>query len=599
VVVFNHANSYTVYKLPVVTRCRSVLGHPKVVLTADRTLMSTYRGISLASFFGCAPALDGNRSSGFWYWLLKNQVTPRILFDFICNPIGHDNGVAQFAPYGLRKIEAGLINHGYRREDVVVAHPDYLDRYIGPETEVVGTYEMDPLGMGPVTMTFTYGRRHVSYDEFYCADLHRKINEAKKKNGSHAKVVAGASGTWQYNYDPKKIEEYGLYAIVEGELGGIAPELDGVAGYFFDELINGHFDQANPFKKSEFKVEIKEFNGNGNGGKHHGRFLHYWDEPSVDEIPNIVEPSLHGMVEVMRGCGRGCKFCDVTLRPLRYYPPEKVQAEIAVNMKKGGLRNAWIHSDDIFVYGLNPRTTKDMSPNRDALVELFQAIMDTGIEHTNPTHGTLAGAIADEELIPRISKIIRSGPDNHIGIQCGFETGSVRLIGKYADRKLAPFKPVEWHWVVKTGVKTLNENYWVPAFTIILGLDNDEQEEDSWETVNLIHELEKEQPESKFTVTPLTFVPIGLLEKSKFYDIGNSMDPGKLAVMYKTWQHNFTYGITKFMHKVGQNDPIRRYFFTGLARSLGGVPLWAMEKYARRKGPQHEAALEKVKNNYW
>lgn len=496
-------------------------------------------------------------------------------------------------------MEAGLLRDGYRREDVVVAHPDYVDKFIGPETQVIGTYEMDPLGMGPVTMTFTYGRRHVSYDEFYCADLHRKINEAKERNGSNAKVIAGASGTWQYNYDAKKIDEYGLYAVVEGELGGIAPELDGVAGRFFDALSNGEFDEANPFKKSEFKVEIKEFNGNGDGRKHHGRFLHYWDEPKVDEIPNIVEPSIHGMVEVMRGCGRGCKFCDVTLRPLRYYPPEKVKAEIEINMKKGGLQNAWIHSDDIFVYGLNPRTTKDMSPNRDALIELFQAIMDTGVVHTNPTHGTLAGAIADEELIPRISKIIRSGPDNHIGIQCGFETGSIRLIGKYADRKLAPFKPDEWHWVVKTGVKVLNEHYWVPAFTLILGLDNDEHEEDSWETVNLIHELEMEQPESKFTVTPLTFVPIGLLEKSNFYDIGNSMDPGKLAVMYKTWQHNFKYGITKFMHKVGQNDPLRRYFFTGLARSLGNVPLQAMEKYARSKSVKHEAAIEKVKNSYW
>jgi radical SAM superfamily enzyme YgiQ (UPF0313 family) len=560
--------------------------------------MSTYRGISLASFFGCAPAVDHNRSSGFWYWVLRNQVTPRMLFDFICNPIGHDNGIAQYAPYGLRKVEAGLLKTGYRREDVVLAHPDYVDRFIGPETEVVGTYEMDPLGMGPVTMTFTYGRRHTSYDEFYCAELHQRIIEAKRRTGSKAKVIAGASGTWQYNYDPKKIEEYGLYAIVEGELGGIAPEIDAVAGRFFDSLINGEMEHMNPFKKSEFKVEIKEF-GNGDGRKHYGRFVHYQDEPSVDEIPNITEPSIHGMVEVMRGCGRGCKFCDVTLRPLRYYPPEKVQQEILVNMKKGGLSNAWIHSDDIFVYGLNPRTTKDMRPNRDALIELFQAIMDTGIEHTNPTHGTLAGAIADEELVPRISRIIKAGPSNHIGIQCGFETGSIRLIGKYADRKLAPFKPSEWHWVVKTGVKVLNEHYWVPAFTIIMGLDNNEQEEDSWETVNLIHELEMEQPDSKFTVTPLTFVPIGLLEKSAFYDIGNNMDPGKLAVMYKTWQHNFKYGITKFMHKVGQNDPIRRYFFTALARSLGVVPLSAMEKYARRKGQKHEAAIEKVKNSYW
>ncbi len=574
--------------------------YPKVVLTADRTLMSPYRGISLASFFGCAPALDLNRKqTSLLYRILGNQVTPRLLFDFICNPIGHTNGIANYAPYGLRKVEAALIRDGYSREDVVVAHPDYIEQFIGPETQAVGTYEMDPLGMGPVTMTFTYGRRQMSYDEYYCRDLHHRINKAKARNGSKAKVIAGASGTWQYNYDPAKIEEYGLYGIVEGDLGGIGPEIDGASagGKFFDALIDGGMDTANPFKKSKFKIDIKEFSRNDR--KYHGRFIHYWDEPSVEDIPNIVKPSMHGMSEVMRGCGRGCKFCDVTLRPLRYYPVEKVQKEIEINMKYGGLKNAWIHSDDIFVYGLNPRTTKNMQPNREALEELFKGIMATGIEHTNPTHGTLAGAIADERLIPNVSKIIRASPDNHIGIQCGFETGSTRLIGKYADRKLAPFKPVEWHWVVKTGVKTLNEHYWVPAFTLIMGLDNDETPEDSWETIRLIHELEVEQPESKFTVTPLTFVPIGLLEKSEFFDIGSTMDPAKLGVMYKTWQHNFRYGIQKFMRKVGRNNLIKNLFFAALARTLGGVPLTSMERFARHKGPEHEKVIEKIKANYW
>ncbi|MGB6626731.1 MAG: radical SAM protein [Nitrososphaeraceae archaeon] len=574
--------------------------YPKVVLTADRTLMSPYRGISLASFFGCAPALDLNRKqTSLLYRILGNQVTPRLLFDFICNPIGHTNGIANYAPYGLRKVEAALIRDGYSREDVVVAHPDYIEQFIGPETQAVGTYEMDPLGMGPVTMTFTYGRRQMSYDEYYCRDLHHRINKAKARNGSKAKVIAGASGTWQYNYDPAKIEEYGLYGIVEGDLGGIGPEIDGASagGKFFDALIDGEMDTANPFKKSKFKIDIKEFSRNGR--EYHGRFIHYWDEPSVEDIPNIVKPSMHGMSEVMRGCGRGCKFCDVTLRPLRYYPVEKVQKEIEINMKYGGLKNAWIHSDDIFVYGLNPRTTKNMQPNREALEELFKGIMATGIEHTNPTHGTLAGAIADERLIPNLSKIIKASPDNHIGIQCGFETGSTRLIGKYADRKLAPFKPVEWHWVVKTGVKTLNEHYWVPAFTLIMGLDNDETPEDSWETIRLIHELEVEQPESKFTVTPLTFVPIGLLEKSEFFDIGSTMDPAKLGVMYKTWQHNFRYGIQKFMHKVGRNNRIKNLFFAALARTLGGVPLTSMERFARQKGPEHEKVIEKIKANYW
>lgn len=575
------------------------MAHPKVVLTADRTLMSNYRGISLATFFGCAPAIDPNRDhNSFWYKILKNQVTPKVLFDFICNPIPHTNGVAAYAPYGLRKVEAGLLRDGYKREDVVVAHPDHIDKFIGPETQVVGTYEMDPLGMGPVTMTFTYGRKQISYDEYYNAFLHKKILEAKKKSGSNAKVIAGASGTWQYNYDPEKIEEYGLYAVLEGELGGIAPEIDGHAGRFFDYLINGDFENMNPFRKrSDFKVDIKEFNRNGK--TLHGRFVNFWDRPEIDDIPDIVEPSMHGMIEVMRGCGRGCKFCDVTLRALRYYPPEKVKKEIEVNIKKGGLRNAWIHSDDIFVYGMDPRTNKQMEPNREALEELFTAVMDAGVQHTNPTHGTLAGAIADEKLIPNISKIIKSGPSNLIGIQCGFETGSLRLIGKYADRKLAPFMPEEWHWVVKEGVKTLNEHYWVPAFTLIMGLDNDETPEDSWETVQLISELEREQPDCMFTTTPLTFVPIGLLEKSEFFNIGNEMSPAQLGVMYKTWQHNFKYGIQKFMTKTGSHGSAQKKFFNMIARSLGGVPLSAMERYARRKSREHEKVIETIKAKYW
>jgi radical SAM superfamily enzyme YgiQ (UPF0313 family) len=437
----------------------------------------------------------------------------------------------------------------------------------------------------------------MSYDEFYCRELHYRINAAKARNGSKAKVIAGASGTWQYNYDPAKIEEYDLYGIVEGDLGGIGPEIDGAGAKFFDAVINGDMETANPFKKSKFKVDIKEFSKNDKN--YYGRFIHYWDEPSVEEIPTIVNPSIHGMSEVMRGCGRGCKFCDVTLRPLRYYPVEKVQKEIEINVKYGGLKNAWIHSDDIFVYGLNPRATKNMQPNREALEELFKGIMATGIEHTNPTHGTLAGAIADERLIPNVSKIIRASAENHIGIQCGFETGSARLIGKYADRKLAPFKPSEWHWVVKTAVKTLNEHYWVPAFTLIMGLNNDETPDDSWETIRLIHELETEQPQSKFTVTPLTFVPIGLLEKSQFFDIGNTMDPAKLGVMYKTWQHNFTHGIQKFMHKVGRDNPIKNLFFAALARTLGGVPLSSMERFARRKSVEHEKVIDKIKASYW
>ena len=144
----------------------------------------------------------------------------------------------------------------------------------------------------------------------------------------------------------------------------------------------------------------------------------------------------------------------------------------------------------------------------------------------------------------------------------------------------------------------MNENYWIPAFTLIMGLDNDETPEDSWDTIRLLSELEHEQPESMFTATALTFVPIGLLESSQFFNIGQEMTPAQLGVLYKTWQHNFKYAIQKFMTKTGARGP-QRYFFNAIARSLGGVPLSAMEKYARRKSPEHERVIETIKAKYW
>src|SRR5881396_2183309 len=126
------------------------LRSPKIVLTADRSLMSLYREVSLASFIACFPATDLKLTiTSFWKYAIGseilskvfgNQVTPKLLFDFICNSAENISGRARFAPYGLRKVEAALLRDGYSSEDVVVAHPDHIDRFIGPQTEVVGTY---------------------------------------------------------------------------------------------------------------------------------------------------------------------------------------------------------------------------------------------------------------------------------------------------------------------------------------------------------------------------------------------------------------------------------------------------------------------------
>ena len=52
------------------------------------------------------------------------------------------------------------------------------------------------------------------------------------------------------------------------------------------------------------------------------------------------------------------------------------------------------------------------------------------------------------------------------------------------------------------------------------------------------------------------------------------------------------------MNKTGAKGP-QKYLFNGIARALGGVPLGAMERYARNKSREHEMVIEKVKAKYW
>src|SRR5712692_188520 len=67
----------------------------KYVLAADYTLMTDYRNVPLATFFSCIPT---------------DQWQSRLVFRILANPPKLDRqGRPIRAPYGLRKIEASLV----------------------------------------------------------------------------------------------------------------------------------------------------------------------------------------------------------------------------------------------------------------------------------------------------------------------------------------------------------------------------------------------------------------------------------------------------------------------------------------------------------
>lgn len=447
-----------------------------VVLTADETLTSTFRRLPLADFLSCVPY----------------EKVPKAVYRLLDTQLPHRNGILVEAPYSLRKVEAALIEAGYR---VVVAHPRHIHRFIREDTAVVGVSTMDPLGLGPVSIMFTAGV-YTAYSAVKFRQLTSRINMIRERRGLKFKLVVGGPGAWQLE---GRLEELRVDHAVIGET-------EHVIGALMQEIIE---DKA-------------------------PSVIHVAGYPSVDEIPVIRGASYKGMVEVMRGCGRGCSFCTPNLRVARYIPLEKVKAEIEVNVR-AGLSRAWIHGDDIFLYRLEDK--RSFHPNTEAIVELFREVTSIrGIREANPTHASIAPVVADERLLPELSDALKASRSHWIGVQPGLETGSPRLIRMHMRNKAKPFQPEEWPEVALEATRLLNLSYWFPAYTLIVGLPG-EEEEDCWLTARLIASMRRLRrsmgERGHFAVTPLAY--ISATPGSRWFRPLDDMTEARFHVIYQAW----------------------------------------------------------------
>ncbi len=230
------------------------------------------------------------------------------------------------------------------------------------------------------------------------------------------------------------------------------------------------------------------------------------ETPSLEEIPNILNPSVNGLVEIGRGCCRGCKFCSVTLRPLRWCPLEKILNEINVNFRDSYTSGACLHAEDVMLYG-----SKNTVPNDEKLLRLHEAVVrkcDGGISWS---HCSLAAVVSKPKLFSQIAEIILQ-KQPWLGTEVGIETGSPELARKIMPAKAHPFKPEEWPEVVRTGMGLMHDNNMIPACTLIVGVP-EETENDLIKTIELVEDLKG----IRSLIVPLFFVPLGRLEKETWF----------------------------------------------------------------------------------
>ncbi len=424
-----------------------------VLLTADRTLMSNYHNNEFLGFGTCAPP---NFIPG---WLFSYLFFP---------PLKTDNGHPWTAPYGLRKTQAQLLKDGFNVETV---SPNNLGNYL-KDAKVLGIHAMDPFGLGPASSTLAAVFKKEPYLARHFQALLRSP-EIKKAKQSGLKVIVGGPGAWQFKYREKTVKDLGIDCVIEGEA-------EKILGRIFGAAVTG---QEIP-RHCEVSVS---------------------DAPSLEEIPDIVEPSINGLVEIGRGCCRGCQFCNVTLRPLRWYPIEKINRELSVNLNSGRVTGACLHSEDVMLYGSNSTL-----PNAQRLVELHELVVKR-CESISWSHCSLAAIASNPKLFSKISEIILQR-QKWWGVEIGIETGSADVARKIMPAKAHPFKAGDWYNVVVEGMGLAHDNKLVPACTLIVGLP-DEREEDVTATMDLVDDLK----DCRSLIVPLFFVPLGRLTSEDWF----------------------------------------------------------------------------------
>lgn len=217
----------------------------------------------------------------------------------------------------------------------------------------------------------------------------------------------------------------------------------------------------------------------------------------LENIPVITGPTINGTVEISRGCGRGCEFCNPNMRLVRHIPKERVLEEVRVNLERSS--RITLHAEDVLRY-----KAKGMVPNRDEVAGLFGDVSKL-TRRLGMSHITLSSALAEPKLIEELAHILRTpGDDTYVYAQTGIESGSPNLISKHMRGKAKPFPPEHWPEVVEEAFKLLSDNNWAVCGTLVMGMPG-ETREDVEKTLDLVRTLRS----YRSLIVPLFFVPLG------------------------------------------------------------------------------------------
>jgi hypothetical protein len=417
------------------------------------------------------------------------------------------DGQAVSVPQGLRIVESLLLDR-FSPDDIAVCYPEQLPLFVGVDTRVVGLHAHNPLGVTFATEVYShfYGRdiEPINAAEFRKLILHPVLRQHKP----HLKIIVGGPGSWQI--ERLQLQDAWLIdCLVEGEAEDeVVPLFEAaVRGESLRRKVVGH-------------------------------------SPRLERIPRIRHRSTLGVVEITRGCGRGCQFCSIALRRGKSFPLEHIVDNVRTQVAEGA-ESILLTTEDLFLYEQGPR----FETNVPALKRLFEGVTAVpGVRHLALSHGTIAPVVRNPELLEELSPIAvdkslgqhaaSTHPDKRYAqFFIGLETGSPRLFEQFMKGKGYPYRPNQWPDVVLKGMELLNKHNWFPLCTWIIGLPG-ETKEDTKQSLDLLYALK----DAKWCAIPTLFVPLDdtRLEKTSSANLAELTDL-QWEFFFTCWRYNLDF----------------------------------------------------------
>src|SRR5882724_2939059 len=274
------------------------------------------------------------------------------------------DGRAKFVPNGLRMVETLLLRE-YPEADVVTCYVDNLEKFVGPETEVLAIHAHNPLGISYATDVYAklFGENLMPLNAYQFLKIvtHPVIKRYQPK------IVVGGPGAWQLE-KANRLDEFKIDYLIDGEVERV-----------FNDLFR-RIMQGDPSLPRIIKVP-KDM------------------QATVEEIPVVRHRSTFGVVEITRGCGRGCQFCGPATKVGRSFPLKHIIESVKVNAGEGATE-IMLATEDMFLY----EQASNFETNTTALETMLRGVKSVpGIETLQMSHITMAPVVKDPTIVERLT----------------------------------------------------------------------------------------------------------------------------------------------------------------------------------------------------